>query len=128
MNIICPNPLIYEPLIARVFSLNLIRVDEFYAFLAWDNNANFDNLIQVHSDCSYKKTHYCKYFGNSEPHGLGVELRLFNVSPDKSVELANIEQDWQVIQSPTDKEHGFREAFLLDSIGFSWVPSVPLNV
>jgi len=128
VNIICPNPLIYAPSIARVFSLNLIRVDEFYAILTWDNNANFGNLIQVHSDCSYKKTPYCKYFGNSEPRGLGVELRLFNVSPDKSVELANIEQGWQVIQSPTDKEHGLREAFLLDSIGFCWVPSVPLNV
>ena len=52
VNIICPNPLIYAPSIARVFSLNLIRVDEFYAILTWDNNANFDNLIQVHSDCS----------------------------------------------------------------------------
>ena len=31
VNLICPELLIYAPSIARVFSLNLIRVDEFYA-------------------------------------------------------------------------------------------------
>ena len=127
VNIICPNPLIYAPSIARVFSLNLIRVDEFYALLTWDENANFGSLIQVHSDFSYKKTPYYKYFDDSRPRGLGAELRLFNVCPDKSVELASIEQGWQVIESPTNKEHGLREAFLLDSVGFCWVPSVPLS-
>ena len=55
VNIICPNPLVYAPSIARVFSLKLIRVDEFYALLTWGDNANFDNLIQVHSDYTYKK-------------------------------------------------------------------------
>ena len=55
VNLICPEHLIYAPSIARVFSLNLIRVDEFYALLTWDDNANFGNLIQVHSDFSYKK-------------------------------------------------------------------------
>ena len=52
--IICPNPLIYAPSITRAFSLNLIRVDEPYALKTWDNNANFGNLIQVHSDCRWK--------------------------------------------------------------------------
>ena len=128
VNIICPNPLVYAPSIARVFSLKLIRVDEFYALLTWGDNANFGNLIQVHSDYTYKKNPYYEYFGNSEPRGWGVELRLFNVNPDKSVDLANIEEGWQVIQSPTDKEHGLREAYLIDSAGFCWVPSVPLHV
>ena len=54
-DIICPNPLIYAPSISRVFSLNLIRFDKFYALLTWDDNANFGNLIQVHSDYTYKK-------------------------------------------------------------------------
>ena len=54
VNLICPEPLIYALSIARVFSLNLIRVDEFYALLTWDDNANFGNPIQVHSDFSYK--------------------------------------------------------------------------
>ena len=127
VNLICPEPSIYAPSLARVFSLNLIRVDEFYALLTWDDNANFGNLIQVHSDFSYKKTPYYKYFEDSRPRGLGAELRLFNVSPDKSVEQASIEQGWQVIESPNDKEHGLREAFLLDNVGFCWVPSVPLS-
>ena len=52
---------------------------------------------------------------------------MFNVSPDKSVEQASIEQGWQVIESPNDKEHGLREAFLLDNVGFCWVPSIPLS-
>ena len=57
------------------FFLNLISVDEFYALLNWDNNANFGNLIQVHSNFSYEKTPYNKYFEDSRPRGLGAELR-----------------------------------------------------
>ena len=91
VNLIFPEPLTYTPSITRVFSLNLIGVDEFYALLTWDDNANFGNLIQVHSDHSYKKTPYYKYFDDSRPRGLGAELRLFDVSPDKSVEQASIE-------------------------------------
>ena len=49
VNLICPEPMIYAPSIARVFSQNLNRVDEFYALLTWDDNASFSNLIQVHS-------------------------------------------------------------------------------
>ena len=127
VNLMCPEPSIYAPSIARVFSLNLIRVDEFYALLTWDDNANFGNLVQVHSDFSYKKIPYYKYFEDSRLRGLGAELRLFNVSPDKSVEQASIEQGWQVIESPNDKKHGLREAFLMDNVGFCWVPSVPLS-
>ena len=121
------EPLISALSIATVFSLNLIKAYKFYALLNWDDNANFGNLIQVHSDFSYIKTPYYKYFEDSRPRGLGAELRLFNVSPDKSVEQASIEQGWQVIESPNDKEHGLREAFLLDNVGFCWVPSVPLS-
>ena len=102
------------------FPLNLIIVDEFYALLTWDDNAYFGNLIQVHSDFSFKKTLYYKHIGDSRPRGLGAELRLFDVCPDKSVEQACIEKGWQVTESPIDKEHGLREASLLDSVSFFW--------
>ena len=75
----------------------------------------------------YKKTPYYKYFEDSRPRGLGAELRLFDVSPDKSVEQASIEQGLQVIGISADKEHGLRKAFLIDGAGFYWVPSVPLK-
>ena len=49
VNIICPRLLFYTPAIERVFSSNLFRVDYFYALLNSDDNAKFDNLIQVYS-------------------------------------------------------------------------------
>ena len=49
------------------------------------------------------------------------------MSPDKSVEQASIEQGWQVLESAKEKEHGLREAFLLNNAGFCCVPSVPLS-
>ena len=55
VNLICPEPFIYAPSIARVFSSNFAKVDDFFALLTWDDNANFGNLIQVHSEFSYKK-------------------------------------------------------------------------
>ena len=55
VNPICPEPLIYAPPIAHLFSRYLIKFDEFYAVLIWNDNAYFGNLIQVHSDFNYKK-------------------------------------------------------------------------
>ena len=38
-----------------------------------------------------KKNPYYEYFEDGRPRGLGAELRLFDVSPDKTVEQASIE-------------------------------------
>ena len=66
VNLVCPEPLIYAPSITRVFSLNLIIVDEFYDLLTWDDNAYFGNLIQVHSDFSCKKIPITNILGTAD--------------------------------------------------------------
>ena len=72
------------------------------------------------------KTTYPKYFGDRRPHGLGAELRLFDVSPYKAVEQARIERVLQVIDSLTIYSR-VSEKLFSERVGFSWVPSVPLK-
>ena len=58
--------------------------------------------------------------------GVGVELRLFEKIPDAAVARAKQIEDYTIVQDATDKPHGMREAFILDPLGYCWVPSTPL--
>jgi ligand-binding sensor domain-containing protein len=53
-------------------------------------------------------------------------LRLHGCDPDMAQAHA-IAQDFTVLQSASDKPHGLREAYLLDSDGYLWVPDVPVK-
>jgi hypothetical protein len=53
-----------------------------------------------------------------------VELRLYGVDPDQA-EAAARRRDAVVLAGAADKEHGLREAYIVDDDGYVWVPSVP---
>ena len=38
INLLCPNPQDYAPRIAHVLGLNIIRVDEFFGLLSWQDD------------------------------------------------------------------------------------------
>jgi len=126
INLLCPSPLEYAPVLARVMALELIRVDAFFALLSWKAQPDINSLVQLHSDQSYAANPYHAMLGETAIRGIGVELRLFDVDPDAAVVRAEAEDGWTVLQQATDKEHGIREAFILDPLGYCWVPSVPL--
>ena len=125
INLLCPDPLTYTPVLARVMGFELIRLDEFFALLSWQSPPDTQSLIQLHADKSYAGNPYHAYLGESRMRGLGVELRLFDLDPDAAVTRAEAEPDWTILQPATDKEHGVREAFILDPLGYCWVPSLP---
>ena len=54
--------------------------------------------------------------------GVGIELRLYGVDPDMAVNKA-IEGGFHVLQQPTNKEHGLREAYIIGPDNYVWVPS-----
>ena len=126
INLLCPDPILYAPELARIMALELIRVDAFFALLSWASPPQTNTLIQIHSDKSYASNPYHACLGEGQMRGVGVELRLFDVNPDDAAKRAEAEDGWQVLQPPGDKEHGVREAFILDPMGYCWVPSVPL--
>jgi catechol 2,3-dioxygenase-like lactoylglutathione lyase family enzyme len=56
--------------------------------------------------------------------GGGVELRVHDVDPDAAVATA-LKNGYKVLESPSDKPHGLREAYILDADGYVWVPDTP---
>lgn len=56
--------------------------------------------------------------------GVGAELRLHGRDPDVA-EAAARRLGYPVLAKATDKPHGLREVYLLDTDGYLWVPDVP---
>jgi len=77
----------------------------------------------LHSDWSYRNHALRGAVAGVEARGAGVELRLYGVDPDRAVALAR-QRDAIVLSAAMDKEHGLREAYIVDDDGYVWVPSV----
>jgi uncharacterized glyoxalase superfamily protein PhnB len=61
-----------------------------------------------------------------EVRGVGVELRAYGVDPDVAQTAARA-GGWTVLAGALDKQHGLREAMILDDDGYVWIPSVHLE-
>ena len=83
-----------------------------------------DQVFQLHSDGTYHSNPLLGLLPENPPRGAGIEIRLYDTDPDKAVHAAE-QAGGTVLQSPTDKPHGLREAYILDSDGYAWVPSRP---
>lgn len=82
-------------------------------------------LVQVHADATYHANPLLGLLPETPPRGAGIELRLYDIDPDTAAARAEA-QGAPILQPPTDKPHGLREAFLLSPNGYCWVPSRPL--
>ena len=80
----------------------------------------------LHADHTYDKHPMQNVAAGVSQRGAGTELRLHGRDPDEA-EAAAQRLGFQILATATDKEaHGLREAFLIDSDGYVWVPDVHL--
>lgn len=77
----------------------------------------------LHSDASYHSNPLLALTGDGAIRGAGLELRLYGVDPDAAAARAEA-AGHSVLQPPTDKPHGLREAYIAGPDGYVWVPSV----
>ena len=82
-------------------------------------------VFQLHADGTYHSNPLLGLLPETPPRGAGIELRLYEIDPDTAAARAEA-QGAPILQPPTDKPHGLREAFLLSPNGYCWVPSRPL--
>ena len=61
------------------------------------------------------------------PRGGGIEIRLYDTDPEDAVARVEV-FGGTILQEPTDKPHGLREAYILCENGYAWVPSRGKNV
>ena len=60
---------------------------------------------------------------NSNPKGIGIELRVIGCDPDRAEERARNE-NYIILSNSMNKVHDMRECYIFDNYGFCWVPSI----
>ena len=81
-----------------------------------------EQVFQLHADGTYHANPMLALLPENPPRGAGIEIRLYDTDPETAVERAKA-HGATILQVPTDKPHGLREAYILDADGYAWVPS-----
>ena len=105
----------------------LTEVFEFQAFQPTEDFAIMvlgETGLQLHADHTYSTNPLLGLLPETPPRGAGIEIRLYDTDPDSAVARAEARGD-MILQPPTDKPHGLREACILCENGYAWVPSRP---
>jgi len=120
----------------QVLQFKVMRQSEDYAILLFGGDPTGPSdardteapsfLLQIHADHTYSENPLPSLLPENGARGGGVELRLYDLDPDRAESRAVARGD-VVLQSSADKPHGLRECFLLDPDGYCWVPSAPLD-
>lgn len=107
--------------LAEVFGLAAHRLSDDFAIIAHDAT-----LFQLHSDGTYHSNPLPQLIPENPPRGGGIQLYLFGVNPDDAVARAEA-AGHMVIEPPSDKPHGLREATILSPEGYAFSPAVRLG-
>lgn len=100
-----------------VFGMQAFQPTDDFAIMRYG-----DQLFQLHSDGTYHSNPMLGLLPESPPRGGGIEIRLYESDPDEVCAMAEA-AGGTVLQPPTDKPHGLREAYVLCENGYAWVCS-----
>lgn len=103
-----------------VFAMQVHRQSDDFAIVTYGSD-----IFQLHQDGTYSSNPLLNLLPENPPRGAGLEIRLYDTDPDAAVKLADA-RGALILQMPTDKPHGLREAYILCDDGYVWVPSRPL--
>lgn len=120
VNILVRDVRAHCTMLETVFGMSTHRVTDDFAILRYGAD-----VFQLHADRTYSQNPYLSLLPENPPRGAGIELRLYDSDPDKAADLAE-RYGMTILQRPTDKPHGLREAYLLCPDGYAWVPSCPI--
>lgn len=120
LNLVVRDVLAEVTFLSRVFDMASHRASADFAIMTYQ-----EQVFQLHSDGTYHANPVLNLLPEQPPRGAGIELRLYDTDPDETAARAQ-EAGYLVLQEPTDKPHGLREAYILSDQGYAWVPSRPL--
>ncbi|WP_187429166.1 hypothetical protein ROLI_005300 [Roseobacter fucihabitans] len=103
-----------------VFDVGVRRLSDDFAIITYGAE-----VFQLHSDGTYGANPLLGMLPENPPRGGGIEIRLYDTDPEEAVAKAEA-RGAMILQAPTDKPHGLREAYILCADGYAWVPSRPL--
>jgi len=120
LNLLVRDVLAECAFLETVFELSAFQKTADFAIVRYG-----DQVFQVHSDGTYHSNPLLGLLPESPPRGAGIEIRLYDTDPDAAAQRAEA-FGAMILQAPTDKPHGLREAYILCDNGYAWVPSRPL--
>tara|TARA_R110002110_G_scaffold18457_55_gene77499 strand:+ start:67 stop:501 length:435 start_codon:yes stop_codon:yes gene_type:complete len=103
-----------------VFEMKAHRASADFAIISYGSQ-----IFQLHSDGTYHSNPLLGMLPENPPRGAGIEIRLYDSDPDRACARAKA-FGAVVLQGPTEKPHGLREAYILCENGYAWVPSQPI--
>ena len=120
VNIIMKSPEQTAQFLETVFELYPSQLSADFALIRYQ-----DDIFQLYSDKSFTAHPSYPHLPENPPRGAGIEIRLYNSDPDQACARAQA-YGCMVLQPATNKPHGLREATILCTDGYMWVPSGPL--
>ncbi|MFK7838618.1 MAG: VOC family protein [Sulfitobacter sp.] len=100
-----------------VFEMKVFQPTADFAIMTYGTQ-----VFQLHSDGTYHSNPLLGLLPENPPRGAGIEIRLYDTDPEDACARAE-SAGATILQSPTDKPHGLREAYILCENGYAWVPS-----
>lgn len=120
VNILCRDVQATAQFLNTVFEMGIHRLSDDFAIVTYG-----EDVFQLHADATYASNPLLNLLPENPPRGAGIELRLYDTDPDVAATRAEA-AGVHILQPPTDKPHGLREAYILDPDGYAWIPSRPL--
>ena len=120
VNILCRDVQATAQFLNTVFEMGIHRLSDDFAIVTYG-----EDVFQLHADATYASNPLLNLLPENPPRGAGIELRLYDTDPDVAATRAEA-AGALILQPPTDKPHGLREAYILDPDGYAWIPSRPL--
>lgn len=117
INLLVRDVLAEVTFLETVFGMRAFQPTADFAIMTYG-----DQVFQLHSDGTYHSNPLLGMLPENPPRGGGIEIRLYNTDPEDACALAE-GLGATILQSPTDKPHGLREAYILCENGYAWVPS-----
>lgn len=121
LNLLVRDVRTHVSFLETVFEMAAHRVSDDFAIMEYDGQ-----LFQLHSDGTYHSNPLQALLPENPPRGAGIEIRLYETDADLAVQRAKA-AGATILQLPTDKPHGLREAYILCADGYAWVPSRPIS-
>ena len=121
LNILVRDVLAHCAFLETVFAVKTHRASADFAIVTYG-----DDVFQLHSDGTYHSNPLLGVVPENPPRGGGVEIRMYDTDPDEAVARAK-DAGAVILQEPTNKPHGLREAYILCADGYAWVASRHLN-
>ncbi len=101
----------------QVFGMQAFQPTDDFAIMRYGSQ-----VFQLHSDGTYHSNPMLSLLPENPPRGGGIEIRLYDTDPETACSRA-VALGATILQEPTDKPHGLREAYILCDNGYAWVPS-----